>query len=150
MLAMKALRFQLGELLAADDTTLAPAADNNVVALMMETVAVNENLTPDDLDLATFTGATPKLAGLGTQQAGIDPATGQQRVTILEPAGGWRWETTDAVNLPQTIYGFALLNEALDELYGVQLLDTPVVLTAAGQEINIGTVAMKIVQQPLS
>jgi len=150
VLPMKAVRLKFGSLLAADATTLAPAMDANEVSLISENVALTENLVTADLTFATFTGSDALEAGTGEQQVGIDPQTLQQIITIKEPAGGWRWITTDAVNLPQTIYGYALTKTALGELLGVALFNTPITLTEAGQQINLGTAEITIVPQPAS
>lgn len=150
MLPMIAVREALGTLLAADATTLAPAVNANKVALFMNNVAVTENLVAGDLTPATFTGSTPIAGATGAQQTGIDPVTQEQIVTIKEPVGGWRWATTNTVNLPQTIYGFALYDSTLATLLGAALLPAPITLTAAGQEINLGAVQMRFVLRPLS
>jgi len=150
MLPMLALRLQIGELLAADDTTLAPAANANKMALIAAAFTPDEGLEEGDLTYASFDGSTPITGVVGTQQAGVDPATLDQIVTIKEPAGGWRWESTGVTNLPQTIYGFALLDNALAVLLAVASLDEPVTITAAGQEINLGACKLTIVQQPVS
>ena len=150
MLPTKDVRMQIGELLAADDTILAPAASGNKVALIVEEFTPDENLVIGDLTLASFNGSTPKVAGTGTQAVGTDPATGQQIITILEPAGGWRWECGADPAEPQTVYGFCLMNNAGDTLYATQLLDNPVTISEAGQEINLGSVKMIVIDQPLS
>ena len=150
LLPMKAVRLQLGELLAADTTTLAPAADANKIALIKANFTPQENLIVADLTLADFDGSTPLEGATGTQQAGIAPLSGQQVVTIIEPVGGWRWETTGVTNLPQTIYGYALLNDAGTVLLGVAKLPTAIPLTAAGQEINLGAVSLTLLLQPMS
>jgi hypothetical protein len=147
---MKPVRLQLGELLAADDTTLAPAADNNQIALIAAAFAPDEELEPEDLTLASFTGSAPKLAAVGTQQVGIDPDTGDQVITIVPPAGGWRWECTAAPDPVENIYGFALLNEAGDTLLGVEAFSQSVAISEVGQEINLGTVKMTLVAQPIA
>jgi len=150
MIPVKSLRLQLGELLAADATTLAPAANGNKIALINAAFVADENAVIGGLSFADFDGSAPKVCGTGDQQAGIEPATQDQLITMLEPAGGFRWETTGVTNLPQTIYGFALTDNAGAVLLGVEQLDAPVTLTALGQEINLGAVQMRIVTNPIS
>jgi hypothetical protein len=100
---------------------------------------------------ATFTGATPKTVASGDQGAAQDPVTNQQQITVVEPAGGWRWVTTATTNLPQTIYGFALYDSTSPEtLIGSGLLPEAITLTDAAQEINLGTVKFTLVLSPLS
>jgi hypothetical protein len=72
-------------------------------------------------------------------------------ITIVEPLGGWRFVTSDAVNLPQTIYGYALFDSTGGpDLLASQLLPEPITLVAAGQEINLDTVKLTMVLTPLS
>jgi hypothetical protein len=150
MLAMKSVRLALGDLLAADPATLAPAANANEISLVMADFVEDENLVIGDLTLATFTGSTALSAGLGTQPTGIDPVTQDQVITMKEPAGSWRWETGDAVNLPQTIYGFAFTTKTAGALLAVHRFDTPITLTQANQFIDIGKAEFRLVAQPMS
>jgi len=74
-----------------------------------------------------------------------DPGTGDIIVNLVEPAGGWQWVTTGTTNLPQTIYGYALLNAAGNALVGVTVpLVDPIVLTASGQGIDAGPLTFRI------
>lgn len=149
MLPIHAIRLDLGSLLAADVAVLAPVSANKI-ALVMGAFVPDENLVLSGLTLATFTGSTPLAGVSGAQEVGVDPVTGQQVITINTPAGGWRWITGDAVNLPQTIYGYALVDNAAAVLLGMDLLVTPVSLTGAGQVVDLGTVNLSIVLQPIS
>lgn len=150
MLPMKAERLLIGTLLAADAGSFAPAVSANKVALIMAPFSLNEDLTAGALTLATFTGATPIAGSTGAQLTGLDPATFEQLITIKEPVGGWRWVTTNTVNLPQTIYGFALLDSTLATLLGVGMLTVPITLTDTGQVIDLGSITMRIQLQPIS
>jgi hypothetical protein len=145
-----ALRLELGTLLAADPATLAPAVNGNKIALVMQPFVPTEDLIATDLTYATFTGSTPIQGSTGAQLTGVDPATGEQVLTIKAPLGGWRWHTTATTNLPETIYGFALLDSTLASLYAVQLLPTPIALTESGQEIDLGAVTITFVLQPMN
>ena len=149
MLPMRPVRLALGELLAADVATLAPVAANKI-ALIVALLAVSENVVFADLVLATFTGSTPKAGVAGAQQAGIDPLTGDQVITILAPAGGWRWECTVAPSPIQTVYGYALIDDAGAMLLGLQLLDVPVPISQVGNFVDLGKVPLTFVLQPLS
>lgn len=150
MLPMKALRLQLGDLLAADTTTLAPATNANKIALVNASFTPNENLAIGDLSFATFTGSTPKAGAAGTQGVGNDPTTGDQIITILTPVGGWRWTCTSAPTAPETIYGYALTDNAGATLLGVAALPAPVSIALVGDQIDLGAVEMTFVLQPLS
>jgi len=150
MLPMQTVRLQLGELLAADPTTLAPAANANEIALVSAAFTPSENMVIGDLTLASFVGSTPIVGATGAQQAGIDPVTSEQVITILAPAGGWRWECTTAPGTPQTVYGFALTTHLGAVLLAVALLPTPVVISAVGDFVDLGAITMRIVLQPIS
>lgn len=149
MLPMKDLRLSIGTLISEDATFLAPVAANKLV-LIKEAFTPSENLVLGSLTLADFTGSTPIAGVAGNQQTGIDPATGDQIVTIRPPVGGYRWITADAVNLPQTIFGYALVNNAASVLLAVETLPTPLTLQGAGEEISLGPIQMTIVQEPIS
>jgi len=143
MQATRALREKAAQLLAADTATLAQAADPNHLVLIAANFLPSENLVAGDLVPATFDGATPLEVELGVQLEGLDPATSDAIITIGPPAGGWRWETTGITNLPQTIYGYALMNEAETTLFGAATLTTPVVLTGINQVINLPAVTFR-------
>lgn len=150
MKPVKSVRLQFGELLAADATTLAPAADANKMALVKAEFNDNEDLVAGDLTLADFNGSTPIIGAVGSQLVGTDPVTGDQKITIKDPAGGYRWEVGSTLNLPQTIYGRVLLSNDLADLIAYELFDQPITLTAVGQEINPGPATMVLVSAPVS
>jgi hypothetical protein len=145
-----AVREQLGNLLAADATTLAPAMTANKIALVNQAFTPNENLTIAGLSFATFTGSTPIAGAAGAQGVGLDPATGDQVVTILAPAGGWRWTCTTAPTTAETIYGYALTNNAGTTLLGTELLPQPITISEVGDLVDLGAVAINFVNQPMS
>lgn len=149
MLPMKALRLALGELLAADIPTLAPAAANKI-ALIAAAFTEQEDLVLGDLTFATFTGSTPKAGAAGAQQAGINPLTGDQCITNLAPAGGWRWECTAAPAVPETIFGYALTDNAGAIVLAVEQLVDAIVVANIGDTIDLGAVQMTFVLQPMS
>lgn len=148
MLPMIALRVAIADLLAADIPTLAPAAANKI-ALIAAPFGVNENIVVGDLTFATFTGSTPKAGAAGAQQVGIDPATGEEVITNLAPAGGWRWECTATPGVPETIFGFALLDSTLATVIGVQTID-PVSIAVIHDFVDLGKVEIRFVLQPMS
>lgn len=150
MLPMKPVRLALGELLAAAAAFLAPAIAANKIALIAAPFNPTETMTPASLTLATFTGSTPKAGAVGAQQAGINPATAEQVITILAPLGGWRWECTAAPVAPEGIFGYALISDDDATLLAVKLLDTPVSIAAVGDFIDLGAVEFRVVLQPLS
>lgn len=143
MQASLALREQAAKLLAADPTTLAPAANACQVHLVMANFTPSEQLVASDLTFATFDGSTALAAGVGTQPEALDPNTNDAIIDILSPVGGWRWETTGVTNLPQTIYGFALTDMAGTTLYASAKLATPVTLSAINQRIELDEVNIR-------
>ena len=144
MFATKAIREQALKLLAADSTTLAPAALANMMALVMAPIAPSEALTFADLTLATFDGSTPIACGTGTQPTGEDPFSGAEVLSIKVPAGGFRWESTGVTNLPQTIYGYVLLDNALAVLLASAAFDAPITITAVDQVIESLNATMQL------
>lgn len=150
MLPMKAVRLQLGDLLAADATTLAPAANANEIVLVKAAFTPSEDMVIGDLTLADFDGYAPKAGVIGSQEVGIDPATGQQVITLKEAAGGWRFEVTGVTNLPQTIHGFGLTDSTGATLLAVQLLEEPVTLSAVGHFIDLGVAEIALNESPMS
>jgi len=150
MLLTNYFRKQLAVLLASDATGLAPAADPNAISLIMADFTPTEDLVLADLTFATFTGSTPIDGNIGNQEWWKDPQTGEWMITLIEPANGWRWEVIDAVNLPQTIYGFALHNGPKTVLFGTHHFDTPITLTEAMNAIDIGKAEIRFVLQPMS
>jgi len=126
----------LQALLATDVTALGSVTAMKVHLIMAPFVP--GSLTDlASLTEATFTGHTALTAGAAPQQIFTDPETGNLVAQVKEPAGGWTWIASDAVNLPQTIYGWVLTNGAGSVTLGSELFDTPRLLNAALQAINI-------------
>jgi len=148
MLPMKALRLTIGELLAADVANLAPTTPNKIALIANSFNPADENLVVGDLVLATFTGSAPKAGAAGAQQVGIDPLTGDQIITILQPAGGYRFECTSAPGTPEVIYGFALLDDTLANLLGVEGFTDPITITDVGDFVDTGAVQIDINARP--
>lgn len=147
MLPMIALRLQIGELLAADTTTLAPATANKV-AVIVAPFALSENLVAADLTLGTTGGLAPVAGVSGAQVVGLDPATLQQTILIKPPAGGYHWLTSGA-SYPVNVYGYALLDSTLADVLAVTALTVPVTLTADGQLLETDPLELSIVAQPM-
>lgn len=150
MLPTQDVRLALGTLLAADATLLAPAVSANKVILIKTEFTPNENIVPADYTEADFDGYAAKAGSTGAQETAIDPLTNQQIITITEPAGGWRFASTGVTNLPQTIYGYALVDSTKATVLASALLPAPVPITASGQEVNLGSVKLTLNLQPLS
>jgi hypothetical protein len=150
LLPMIAVRLQLGNLLSTDTTTLDQATNQNEIVLISAPFAASENLTMAGLTVLTTSWALSLKQPLGACLVGTDPVTNQQLVTIPTPAGGWRWIVAGGTLIPVTIYGYALTTKAQAALLGVQLLPTPITLTANGQQIDLGEVTLRFVLAPIS
>jgi len=150
MIPMRPLRLSLGTSFASDPAYLAPAQNPNKIVLVKNNPPVSENMTLENIVPADFTGSAP-IDGLpGAQQVGVDPNTMDQVVTIKDPLGGFRWITGDNVNLPQTIYGYALLTANGTSLLAYMPFTAPMDLLDQGQEINLGKVQFRINPQPIN
>jgi hypothetical protein len=149
MLPMSAIRLKLGTLLAADTASLAPATANKMI-LFSNNVTPIETLLMAALTEANFDGYASIDGTIVAQETGIDPATGDQVITLTPPLGGWHWKTTGVTNLPETIYGFALVDHAKAVLLAIETFEEPVSLTAIGQQIDLGAATMRLVQEPAS
>jgi|SRR5215210_4148944 len=120
-------------------------ATNYVIALFKNPLTPAPELTFADLVLADFTGYNQLSLSDNIPNFGIDPLSGDYVGTLLPPAGGFRFEVDNtAGNLPQTIYGWALLDTAGTLLLGTELIDPPVTLTAAFQVIDLGNLTLRI------
>jgi hypothetical protein len=130
---------EIATLLAADSATLAPAALACHVKLIKAPFTPNPNTVVGDFTYADFATSTQLSSTVGAQLTGVDPLTLDRFVEMKSPALGWRWAVTATTNLPQTIYGFCLLDNANAVVYGSALFETPITLTAVGQVIEIDT-----------
>lgn len=144
MQATRALRHKCAQLLAADTATLAQAATALKIALIMADFAEAESLTAGGVTLATFDGATPLDVGLNAQPEGFDPASDDSLIDLKPPAGGFRFETTGVTNLPQSIYGFALMSNDLATLYAAHRFAAPVVLEVINQRIECEDASLRL------
>jgi hypothetical protein len=143
MFATQAIITAASGLLGADTTTLAGALK---VGLAMNNFTPGPGLTAADLTPATFTGSGLIAVTAATRADNFDPATGDRIINITVPAGGWLWSTTDATNLPQTIYGayVGTSTPPAGNLYGAVLFDEPIVLTAADQQVQLDEVTFRV------
>lgn len=143
MIPSAVLNDALQDLLAADTATLAPAVNANKVHLSMTTFLPGQERVVGDFTEATFTGATALLAGTGTQQTFLNPLNGERIIQLKEPAGGWHWQASDAVNLPQTIYGYWVTDNTSADLLGCELLPEPITLNNAGDAVDLPNIRMQ-------
>jgi len=148
MLPMKAIRLSLGEALAAS-VAIWTTAGLCVVRLIAAPFTPGENLVTADLTFATFSGSASLVCQNAPQEAGVDPATQEQKVTIIAPLGGWRWECSATPGSPETVYGYALVDDG-GVLLGVALLNNPVTIAAIGDFLDLGSIEITFVLRPMS
>lgn len=149
MLPMSALRYGLATLQASDTGSLNQAANANHMCITNTLVVPSENLTIASLSFATFTGSADIACPLGPMGSGIDPVTNQALVTILQPAGGYRWRCTAAPASPETIYGIALTDKTRATLWAYALLPTPAVISQVNDVVDPGAIVINFVLQPM-
>jgi hypothetical protein len=150
MQPQKAVRLQLGALLAADPTTLGPVLANKV-SLVTTPFSDGENFAIGDLTYAAAHGLDPILCATGASEVAVDPVSQQQIITLKPGAGsGFRWVTTGGLVGPVNIYGFALMDNAAAVLLGVQALANPIILNGDGYQIDADPLQMIFVLLPLS
>jgi len=132
---VRALVNTLSSALAADTAFLANAS-------AMKLAPIIANFTPSldrvigDLTLGSAEGLAPLAMTAGAQNESTDPVTGELVVEVKAPVGGARFELTGVSGAPYTVYGFALINNAVSALIGMYKLDTPVVMNAINQAIT--------------
>jgi len=111
--------------------------DEAKVILFQNNVTLTKDTVIADLTPATFGGYAAKVLGAGDPTSGINPATGQWELRMREPVGGIEFTTSGTSNLPQTIYGYAIVSEDGTELFASKKFDTPITLTANQQVIDV-------------
>jgi hypothetical protein len=144
MRATKLIDDRLAALLATDATTLAPVALANHVHLIMAPFVPGPGTDFTALTEAVFPGYAAKSAGVGAQQSFNDPATGNRIVQLLEPAGGWHFLCTGDPGVDVTIYGFVVTDNADLVTFGSEIFVPHLVITQAGDAVDIAQVRYSI------
>jgi len=137
-------------LLGADTTTLnKTSTSRNQMILFQNNVAPGRGQVIGDFVEADFTGYNPVEIVEGPMPQTDDPATGDALVTFPPVAGGFTFTTTGTTSLPQTIYGFAIVDDAKTVVYAAGLLEDPVTLTGSGQTLVVPTPQLRLLQNGL-
>jgi len=139
----KALANTISTLLAADTTILANASAMKL-ALITQPFTESLDRLAGDLTMASASPLAPVAATAGAQENGVDPVTGELKVEVKPPAGGFRWETGTGFSGPVTIYGYALTNNAGSSLIGMQALADPITLTGDNQSHTAPAIEFRI------
>lgn len=151
ILPMKAVRLRLGTMLAADATTLAPASDANMVALITAPFTLSEDLAISDLTLATDHGLAPVACSTGAQEVALLPSSTAQIITIKPGAvSGFRWVSSGSFPPAITVYGYALTDNLGTTLLAAAQAPDPIFINDVGQQIDFDPIQMTFVQTPLS
>lgn len=136
------MRADLITLIASSEPISQPTDELKIVLLISNfTPPITDPTSPTP---ATFTGSTPKEAGLNDADVYVDPVTGIDYIQLKEPVGGWNWICTADPASPETVYGWMITNAAGSETYGSAKFATPIVINAAGQGIQIGQVRYSV------
>ena len=135
---------RLAELLATDATTLAPAALAVHVHLAKAPFTPAGTRVVADFVEADFAGYAPLDAGVGPQQNFIDPSNGNRTVQLVEPPGGWHWQASGVGNLPQTIYGYYVSDNADAVLFGSKLIQPPIPLAGILDGVDLAQVRFQL------
>jgi hypothetical protein len=130
------LQLAIATLLADDTATLAAVVPPKV-HLAKAAFVPGPSLDPATLTEADFDGYTAKAITAGSQDVYTDPTTGLITVELKAPVGGWHWALTGITNLPQTIYGWYVLDSAGTVLYGSGLVPSPITLQLATDAFDI-------------
>lgn len=133
----------------AEGTTLLATAEVLTIALVINDFAPTKDIVLVDLTLATFTGSTPKVVTTGNQTVLYDSETARRGVLLKEPVGGFNFVCTSAPGAPETVFGWALLFDAGSSVWAVNKLETPVVITSAGDFVGIPALFGYLQQNPV-
>lgn len=137
MIATNAMQAASVDAIIAGAVFNGPAGDEFKIMLFKNNVTVSPATVIGDLEAADFGGATPKTCGAGECTSAIDPVTGERQIRVLEPAGGFEFTVDSSDNLPQTIHGFAMTNEAGTELIAAENFTTPIPLAEIGHVVDV-------------
>jgi hypothetical protein len=136
MTPSRVLQLDIATLLAHDTATLAAVAAMNV-HLAKAAFTPSPTLDPLTLTEADFAGYAAISPPAGNQLVYQDPVTGLYTVELKAPLGGYHFQTTGLGQLPQTIFGWWVTDNANAVLYGSGLLPTPIPLSIVGQGFDL-------------
>lgn len=131
--------------LGAETTYFNPGAGSEpYILLFKNNITPAESLTFANLVEADFDGYAAIKLGAGAQLVSLNPVDLTAVMDLRIPAGGFRWVTTGVTNLPQTVYGYALVNHAKTILLASANLDAPITLDVAGLRIDLGAPTLNL------
>ncbi len=127
--------------LASDSGLGSLAGSARLIRLFMNNIIPTRQTVVGDLTTPTFTGYADKAMGIALGREGTDPLSGKNEVIAVPALGGLVWAPSDAVNLPQTIYGWAMVDSTGAFLIGAERFPNPIILSGAGQLVSVDKVA---------
>ena len=149
VIPVSAVLAQIANLIATDVTELNAIARVNV-HLAQAPFTPGPGLTLGALTEATFNTYAAIAQAAGVPNTYTDPATEEWLVQLLQPIGGWQWSAGSLADLPQTIYGWYVTDNANANLFYAELFAAPVTLAAIGNGVNIDQVNVRLSQAALS
>lgn len=113
------------------------AGDEPKIMLFKNNLTPNRTTVFADLVEADFTGYARKACGAGAASGLKNPVTGCWEIRPKEPLGGFEFNTTGTGELPQTIYGYALVASDEDVIFAIGTFETPILLNEVLQVIDV-------------
>lgn len=125
-------------LLGADSTTLNKSSGSaNLMILFQNPATPGPQMVMADFTEADFDGYAARDVLYDGLPESIDPVTGDILISVPPETTAYLWETTGLTNLPQTIYGYAIVNSTKTTVYAAERFDEPIELNAVNQSISI-------------
>lgn len=131
-------------ILLSDDTVTFDPGDPPNLRLIKAPFTPGPNIERADLVDADFDGATFVQLDPTLIAESLDPATNDVMLSMPAGATPYRWETATDLNLPQTIYGSAMIKDNNTDVIACELFDTPITLTAPNQVIMLPTPTLRM------
>jgi len=129
---------RMNGLYAIDETTWGDPSSATHIQLIQSEFVPSAELTLADVTLADFDGSTPIAVPIAPQIQVVDSGTGRLGILLKEPVGGYKFICSGATNLPQTIYGWAVTDDAdSDHILWSELLPVPKVIASAGDFVEL-------------
>lgn len=137
--------FQRAFVLLADDTaTWNNGGDPVRLVLVKNNVNFSKATVIGDLVQATFTGYSTIEIDITLVEQALDPLNDDSLVDVRAGATPFRWETTNTTGLPQVIYGYALVNNAMDLYFCGASFDEPITLNAINQQVSVSLAQLRM------
>lgn len=125
--------------LMADNVGMAPA-DDKVLQLIKSPFTPDDTVFPtDQADFDGYPNGTFGVGGITIASAirGINPATNDQALFLGYPSGLTNLKVTGNTSLPQTIFGYVIINVTGNVTFGSGLFPAPIVLANVNDIINL-------------